>query len=74
MKSDEDKKVKKAPGPFDVMKSVLAAMIGVQSDENRERDFHQGKASHFIIGGIVFVIIFIIVLMSIVSGVIESAG
>ena len=70
MKQDEENKQKKAPGPLDVMKSVLAAMIGVQSDENRERDFEQGKASHFIIGGIIFVIVFIIVLMNVVSSVV----
>ena len=72
MNSDKEDKAKKNPGPFDVMKSVFAAMIGVQSDENRERDFEQGKASHFIIGGIIFVVVFIIVLMNVVSSVVNS--
>ncbi len=58
------------PNLLDVMKSVLAAMIGVQSDENRERDFKQGNASDYIIVGIVFVIIFVITLMLVVSSVI----
>ena len=61
-------------GPLDIMKSVGAAMIGVQSDSNRERDFEQGKASHFIIAGVIFVIIFLVTLGAIVSSVLESSG
>lgn len=58
-----------SPGPLDVMKSVLAAMFGVQTEENRQRDFSKGKASHFIIGGIIFTIVFILTLVQIVSSV-----
>lgn len=51
----------------DTFKSVAAAFFGVQSNKNREKDFTQGKLSHFIIVGIISVIIFIAVLISIVS-------
>lgn len=61
-------------GPLAIMKSVGAAMIGVQSDGNRERDFEQGKASHFIIAGVIFVIIFLLTLATIVSSILESTG
>jgi len=64
----------KAPGPFDVVKSVLAGMFGVQTEANRERDFKHGKASHFIIVGIIFTVIFVLVLINIVSNIVESAG
>ncbi len=64
----------KSPGLFDVVKSVLAAAFGVQSEENRERDFKHGKASHFIAVGILFTVIFVLVLISIVSSVVENAG
>ena len=64
----------KSPGPFDVIKSVLAAMFGVQSEENRERDFKHGKASHFIAVGIAFTVIFVLVLISIVNNIVEEAG
>lgn len=37
--------------PFSIIKSALSAMIGVQSDENRERDFQSGKFWHFFIAG-----------------------
>lgn len=64
----------KSPGIFDIIKSVGAAMFGVQSEENRERDFKHGKASHFIAVGIVMTVIFVLVLVSIVSSVVENAG
>lgn len=54
-------------GPWQMLVSVLAAMLGVQSDANRERDFHQGKAGHFIIGGILAVICFVLALYLTVS-------
>mgnify|MGYP005985109067 CR=1 FL=1 len=54
------------------IKSVAAAFFGVQSNKNRERDFSQGKLSHFIIVGVVGVIIFIAVLIAIVNMVIPS--
>ena len=50
-----------------VIKSVGAAFIGVQSNKNRERDFSEGKLSHFIIVGIVCVAIFIGALVAVVS-------
>ena len=64
----------KSPGLFDVVKSVLAAAFGVQSEENRERDFKHGKASHFIAVGIAFTVIFVLVLISIVNSIVEDAG
>lgn len=54
------------------IKSVAAAFFGVQSNKNRERDFSQGKLSHFIIVGVIGVIIFIAVLIAIVTMVIPS--
>jgi len=55
------------------IKSVAAAFFGVQSNKNRERDFSQGKLSHFIIVGVLGVFIFIAVLIAIVALVIPSA-
>lgn len=53
--------------------SALAAMIGVQSRENRERDFAKGKASHFIIVGIVLTLGFVAVMATVVSVVMSLA-
>jgi len=70
MNQNNESQPDKEPSPLDVMKSVGAAMIGVQSEKNRERDFAKGKASHFIIAGIIFTLIFIMVLVTIVSNVV----
>jgi hypothetical protein len=50
-----------------VVKSILAAAIGVQSDKNRTRDFEQGNPLTFIVGGIVFTLLFILSLSLIVG-------
>lgn len=52
-------KQKKKPSLGSVVKSVLAAGIGVQSNKNRERDFEDGSPLAFIIGGVIFTIVFI---------------
>lgn len=56
----------------ETLKSVGAAFFGVQSDKNRKRDFTQGKFSHFVIAGILAVVLFITALVIIVSLVIPS--
>lgn len=56
----------------DTFKSVAAAFFGVQSENTRKRDFSQGKLSHFIVAGIISVLIFIVCLIAIVSLVIPS--
>jgi hypothetical protein len=62
----------KKPSMKDTFKSVAAAFFGVQSDKNREKDFSQGKISHFIIVGVISVIIFIAILLAIVNLVIPA--
>jgi len=64
----------KAPGLRQMIGSVLAAAFGVQSGKNRERDFKHGKAIHFIIAGIVFVVLFILVIVGVVKLVLRNAG
>lgn len=48
-----------APTLWQMIKSVNASFFGVQSKENRERDFKHGKASHFIAIGILMTLVFI---------------
>ena len=67
----EDSKAKK-PGLGSVIKSILAAAIGVQSDKNRQRDFEQGSPLTFIIGGIVFTLLFIASVATVVGLVLSS--
>lgn len=55
------------------MKSVLWAMLGVQSKENLMRDFAHGKASNFIITGLFLVILFVLSLILVVNVVLYLA-
>lgn len=43
--------------------SVFAALIGIQSQENRERDFKKMKPHHVIISGIMLMILFFTTVM-----------
>ena len=54
--------------------SAAAAAFGVQSRANRERDFSRGKPLHFIIAGIVFTSLFVLVVVSVVRLVLHNAA
>ncbi|AYF86205.1 DUF2970 domain-containing protein [Pseudomonas sp. JS3066] len=58
----------------EMLQSVLAAAFGVQSGKNRARDFSRGKPSHFIILGVLFTAIFVLVLYGLVKLVLHFAG
>jgi hypothetical protein len=58
---------------FQTIKSVLWAMLGIQSKENLRRDFTHGKARNFIITGLLFVILFVVTLVLIVKLVLHLA-
>jgi hypothetical protein len=53
-----------------VFKSVLAAFIGVQSDANRKKDFEHGSLSTYVIAGVIFTALFVVVIIFIVSAVV----
>ena len=63
-----------APNWRQIIGSVLAAAFGVQSKENRERDFEHGKPVVFIVAGIVFTVLFVVAMIAIVTTVIETAS
>ena len=59
--------------PFLPRGSAAAAAFGVQSRANRERDFTRGKPMHFIIAGIVFTAVFVLVVAIVVHVVLRNA-
>jgi hypothetical protein len=63
---------KQKPSLVSVVKSILAAGIGVQSDKNRTRDFEQGNPLVFIIGGIAFTLLFIAIVATVVGFVLSN--
>lgn len=55
------------PSILDVVKSVAASAFGVQSAANREKDFQQQSVVPYIVVGVVFVLLFILTLVFVVS-------
>jgi hypothetical protein len=60
--------------PLQVVISVLAAGLGVQSSKNRERDFKQGRAGTFIAAGLIFTVLFIGTVYAVVQMVLSGRG
>jgi hypothetical protein len=52
---------------WQVICSVFAAGFGVQSKENKVRDFSRGKPLQFIVAGLVLTIAFLVGLITIVN-------
>ena len=57
-----------------LLKSTMAAFIGVQSNANRERDFKHGKISHFIGIGLLFGLTFVCSIVAVVQVVLHFTG
>ena len=57
-----------------MLHSVLAAALGVQSNKNRARDFSRGKPSHFIVLGLLFTGLFVLLLFALVKLVLHLSG
>jgi len=73
----ENEKQENEPGslnPMQVIGSVFAAGLGVQSSKNRERDFKQGKFGVFVAAGIVFTLLFMGTVYGIVQLVLKNTG
>ena len=64
----------KSPSLLGVFGSVLASMFGVQSNRQREADFTHGKASHYIIVGLVMTVVFVLVIWGVVTLVMRLSG
>lgn len=60
------------PTIIEVIKSVLSAAVGVQSDKNRLKDFEQGSLPVYIVAGLIFTALFVIGLIFIVTKVIGA--
>ena len=59
---------------WQLLKSTFSAFLGVQSDANRERDFTQGKMSHFIWMGLLFGLVFVLTIIGVVQLVLHFTG
>ncbi len=52
---------------WQMLGSAAAAAFGVQSSKNRKRDFSRGKASHFILMGVGFTALFVLLMVGLVN-------
>ncbi|NOS90257.1 MAG: DUF2970 domain-containing protein [Methylococcaceae bacterium] len=52
-----------------VIQSVLAAFIGVQSEANRKHAFENGSLLTYVVAGLIFTLLFIGVIVLLVSAV-----
>lgn len=59
---------------WQMLGSVMSAAFGVQSSKNRKRDFQRGKPLHFIIIGIAFTAVFVLVMVFVVQLVLSSVS
>ena len=59
---------------WEMLQSVFSAALGVQSGKNRARDFSRGKPSHFILLGVLFTALFVLVIFGVVQLVLHLAG
>jgi uncharacterized membrane protein YhdT len=57
----------------ELVSSVGAAFIGVQSERNRERDFSHGRPRDFIMMGVMFTLLFILLVWGVVQLVMKLA-
>jgi hypothetical protein len=58
------------PTVTQVIKSVLAAFIGVQSEANRKKDFESGSLSAYVIAGLIFTVLFVVAIIFLVSAIV----
>jgi hypothetical protein len=58
---------KSTPTLRQVLSSVLAAGLGVQSERNRERDFTHGRPSHYIVIGLIMTFVFVLTIWGLVK-------
>ena len=65
--STPDQQESREPGFWEIVMSVLAAALGVQTSKNRERDFSKGNPLVFIAAGLIFTILFVLTLIGVVN-------
>ncbi len=57
-----------------IIHSSLSAMIGIQNKKNLERDFQRKSMVPFVIAGVIFSALFVVVLVTIVRIILAQVG
>jgi len=69
-----DDRQRTRPRFLQLVLSIVGGAFGVQSEATRQRDFQQNSPVPYIIGGLLFTVIFVVTIMLIVRTVLRSAG
>ena len=67
---DDDKPLTKR----EMIGSILAAAIGIQSNDNRERDFKRGSARRYVLWGLAGTLLFVLTVYGAVKLVLGLSG
>lgn len=62
------------PNIFNMVLSVLAAFLGVQTEKNRQRDFQHGNPKAYIIIGVILTVLFVLSIVGVVKLVMAIAA
>ncbi|WP_414707794.1 DUF2970 domain-containing protein [Rheinheimera sp.] len=62
----------KAPGFKQVLKAVLGAIVGVQSEQQRQQDFQTTTIWPYLVAGILAFVAFIVLLLLVVNWVVPG--
>lgn len=62
------------PTFWQTLMSVLASFFGVQSERNRERDFHNGRPLHYVLTGLLMAALFVLMVILLVRWALSLAG
>ena len=71
--TDSDSETRKLT-VWQIILSTASAMLGIQKNERRIRDFSQGKPHQFIIAGLIAAAVFVLLLLAVVQIVLRVAG
>jgi hypothetical protein len=72
MNDTSNQPVKKSPTLRQIVGSILGAALGVQNSKTQERDFQQTSPKVYIIGGIIFGVVFVMSLVLLVNFVLSK--
>lgn len=66
--------VDKKPGFWSIFMSTFAAAFGVQNKKNLEKDFKHGNIKVFILAGVLFTALFVLIVVLVVKSVLNASG
>lgn len=70
---EKEEKAMQQVTTLSIIASVFRAWFGVQTEENRQRDFNANKPTAFIFAGVVFVALMVIAVIVLVNIALSSA-